>query len=83
MAPLLSFLIAACSLLDTAIALPRDIILSVARKSADNTGSSVEGNVLYSFGSGTWAENLAVRANGQILVSRLDTPEVYSLIRRE
>ncbi|CAI7657759.1 unnamed protein product [Penicillium glandicola] len=40
---------------------------------------SVDVNVLYSFGNGTWAENLAVRANGQILVSRLDTPEVLQL----
>ncbi|KAJ5777957.1 hypothetical protein N7520_001203 [Penicillium odoratum] len=79
MAPVLSLLIAACFFLNTAFALPRDNILSLARKSADNTGSSVEVNVLYSFGSGTWAENLAVRANGQILVSRLDTPEVLQL----
>lgn len=40
---------------------------------------SVDVNVLYKFGDGTWAENLAVRANGQILVSRLDTPEVLQL----
>lgn len=39
----------------------------------------VDVNVLYSFGNGTWAENLAVRANGQILVSRLDTPEILQL----
>ncbi|KOS46456.1 hypothetical protein ACN38_g2660 [Penicillium nordicum] len=40
---------------------------------------SVDVNVLYNFGNGTWAENLAVRANGHILVSRLDTPEVLQL----
>ncbi|CAI7639825.1 unnamed protein product [Penicillium viridicatum] len=40
---------------------------------------SVDVNVLYNFGNGTWAENLAVRANGQILVSRLDTPEILQL----
>jgi hypothetical protein len=39
----------------------------------------VDVNVLYSFGNSTWAENLAVRANGQILVSRLDTPEVLQV----
>jgi hypothetical protein len=39
----------------------------------------VDVNVLYNFGSGTWAENLAVRANGQILVTRFDTPEVLQL----
>jgi hypothetical protein len=36
-------------------------------------------NVLSNFGNGTWAENLAMRANGQILVSRLDTPEVVQV----
>lgn len=39
----------------------------------------VDVNVIYNFGNGTWAENLAVRANGHILVSRLDTPEVLQL----
>jgi hypothetical protein len=36
-------------------------------------------HVLASFGNDTWAENLAVRANGQILVSRFDTPEVIQV----
>ncbi|KAJ9493045.1 hypothetical protein VN97_g226 [Penicillium thymicola] len=40
---------------------------------------SVDVNAFYNFGDGTWAENLAVRANGHILVSRLDTPEVLQL----
>ncbi|OJJ50338.1 hypothetical protein ASPZODRAFT_58952 [Penicilliopsis zonata CBS 506.65] len=43
------------------------------------TTPAVQVNVLYSFGEDSWAENLAVRANGQILVSRLDTPEVLQL----
>ncbi|CAG8099368.1 unnamed protein product [Penicillium nalgiovense] len=40
---------------------------------------SIDVSVLYNFGDGTWAENLAVRPNGHILVSRLDTPEVLQL----
>ncbi|KAJ6017600.1 hypothetical protein N7451_000979 [Penicillium sp. IBT 35674x] len=76
MAPLLSLALAACSILSTAFALPHDNV-PVARSKA--ASSAVEVNVLYNFGNGTWAENLAVRANGQILVSRLDTPEVLQL----
>lgn len=33
----------------------------------------------FSFGKGAWAENLAIRSNGQQLVTRLDTPELYLL----
>lgn len=76
MAPLLSLALAACSLLSTAFALPRDNV-PIARSKA--ASSAVDVNVLYSFGNGTWAENLAVRSNGQILLSRLDTPEVLQL----
>lgn len=32
---------------------------------------------IYDFGKGTWVENLAVRSNGQILVTLLSTPDVY------
>ncbi|KAJ6014597.1 hypothetical protein N7540_009188 [Penicillium herquei] len=61
---------------DYALALPSHQARALSARSQN---SSVDVNVLYSFGSGTWAENLAVRANGQILVSRLDTPEVLQL----
>ena len=33
-------------------------------------------HTLYEFAFPSWCENLAIRANGQILVSRLDTPEL-------
>jgi hypothetical protein len=33
-------------------------------------------NTVYEFAFPSWCENLAIRANGQILVSRLDTPEL-------
>ncbi|KAJ5929488.1 hypothetical protein N7454_006438 [Penicillium verhagenii] len=79
MAPLLSLAFAACSLLSTAFALPgRGAAHSIPR-AVTSASSAVEVNTLYSFGDGTWAENLAVRANGQILLSRLDTPEVLQL----
>lgn len=39
----------------------------------------VDVNVIYNFGDGTWAKNFAVRANGHILVSRLDNPEILQL----
>ncbi|KAJ5732638.1 hypothetical protein N7493_004119 [Penicillium malachiteum] len=64
------------SLLGSALALPSE---QASALSARTEKSSVDVNVLYSFGNGTWAENLAIRANGQILLSRLDTPEVLQL----
>ena len=33
----------------------------------------------YSFHRGSWVENIAVRPNGQLLLTRLDTSELYSL----
>lgn len=36
-------------------------------------------SVLTTFAFPSWAENLAVRANGQILVSRLESPAVYQV----
>ena len=34
---------------------------------------------VYQFPNGTWLENIAVRANGQLLVSLLTTPELYQI----
>lgn len=34
---------------------------------------------LYQFPEGTWVENLAVRANGQLLLTLLNLPELYQL----
>lgn len=34
---------------------------------------------VWEFDFPSWCENLAIRANGQILVSRLDTPELYQV----
>ena len=36
-------------------------------------------NSIWEFAFPSWCENLAIRANGQILVSRLDTPELYQV----
>ncbi|KUJ12416.1 uncharacterized protein LY89DRAFT_623574 [Mollisia scopiformis] len=36
-------------------------------------------NVLHTFEFPSWCENLAVQANGRLLVSRLDTPEVIQV----
>lgn len=36
-------------------------------------------NTVWEFDFPSWCENLAIRANGQILVSRLDTPELYQV----
>ena len=33
----------------------------------------------FGFGTGAWAENIAIRSNGQQLITRLDTPELYLL----
>ncbi|RDW75350.1 hypothetical protein BP6252_06492 [Coleophoma cylindrospora] len=35
--------------------------------------------ILQSFGQYTWCENLAIRSNGQILTTRLDTPEIIQV----
>jgi hypothetical protein len=56
------------------LALTAALLLSTAFAS-----KSADVNVLYNFGNSTWAENLAVRANGQILVSRLDKPEILQV----
>lgn len=34
-------------------------------------------STVYQFPEGAWVENLAVRPNGQLLVTRLDVPELY------
>ena len=36
-------------------------------------------NTVWQFAFPSWCENLAIRSNGQILVSRLDTPELYQV----
>ncbi|CZR52353.1 uncharacterized protein PAC_02230 [Phialocephala subalpina] len=36
-------------------------------------------NIVHTFAFPSWCENLAVQANGRILVSRLDTPEVIQV----
>lgn len=37
-------------------------------------------STVYQFSSvGTWAESIAVRPNGQVLVTRLDVPEIWSI----
>ena len=33
--------------------------------------------LVYEFGNGSWVENIAVRSNGQLLVTRLDEPELW------
>jgi hypothetical protein len=36
-------------------------------------------NILHTFSFPSWCENLAVQANGKLLISRLDTPEVIQV----
>ena len=36
-------------------------------------------NQIYQFPNGSWVENIAVRQNGDLLLTRLDVPELYSL----
>ena len=36
-------------------------------------------DILYEFPQGTWVENLAVRSNGQVLVTLLSTPDLYQI----
>ena len=53
---------------------------SVDRSLAARTPSlPLKVNIVHTFDFPSWCENLAVQANGRILVSRLDTPEVIQI----
>ena len=69
----LSFLCTFIGLLSLAIASPIDSHAIRAAKSPPTLTS------IHSFTPGTWLENLAVRANGQILATLLTTPQVYQV----
>lgn len=55
------------------------VLASLGAVTAHGPSLPVQVNVLESFGFPSWAENLAIRANGQILVARLDTPELLQV----
>ncbi|KND91970.1 hypothetical protein TOPH_03283 [Tolypocladium ophioglossoides CBS 100239] len=44
-----------------------------------NIRRGVASRTVYEFPNGSWIENIAVRANGNLLVTRLDTPELYEI----
>ena len=69
----LSFLSSFIGLLSLAISSP---ISSHAIRAAQSSPTLTS---IHNFTPGTWVENLAVRANGQILATLLTTPEVYQV----
>lgn len=56
---------------------------SAALPRAEQTLSLSQDNsnarVIYQFSNGTWIENIAARANGNLLVTLIDRPEIYEI----
>ena len=65
----LAFSVALCQLL-----LPTWGVPLASSKASDHPV-----RLLWQFGKGSWAENLAVRSNGNLLVTRNDVPELYEI----
>jgi len=66
------------SLVGTAFSTPLAYSSTIARQAVPvNSPSTVHG--IWNFPNGTWVENLAVRSNGQILVTLLNTPRIYQV----
>lgn len=75
---LAAFLISAISFARPASSAPAQVLPSIDTR---NVKRSVSASVhdIYDFPKGTWVENLAVRSNGQILVTLLTKPQVYQV----
>ncbi|MCJ1328034.1 hypothetical protein MMC10_004709 [Thelotrema lepadinum] len=41
--------------------------------------NSISTRQVYQFPNGSWAENIAVRPNGNLLITRIDVPELYQI----
>jgi len=60
------------------------LYLSFAGAHQTNTGpgtnpNSISVSTVWSWPPGSWAENIAVRGNGKLLVTRLDVPELWQV----
>lgn len=77
-ATLAALLISAVSFARPANSAPAQLPSSIIPR---NVARSISASVhdIYDFGKGTWVENLAVRSNGQILVTLLTAPEVHQV----
>lgn len=53
--------------------------LTIPRTDIRTTVTPLPTRNIYQFPKGTWLENLAVRQNGQVLVTLLSAPEIYQL----
>lgn len=62
-------------LLFTAVSL----LLGIVGASAMSLESQPTAALLYQFSNGTWIENIAARANGNLLVTLIDRPELYEI----
>ncbi|KAI4134449.1 MAG: hypothetical protein LQ347_001515 [Umbilicaria vellea] len=76
-AALAVFFISAVSFTRPAYSAPAQLPSSTAPRNVARSIISASVHDIYDFGKGTWVENLAVRSNGQILVTLLSTPDVY------
>ncbi|KAJ2979723.1 hypothetical protein NQ176_g3081 [Zarea fungicola] len=50
---------------------------------ASSDASTTLARTVYQFANGSWVENIAARANGNLLVTRSDTPELYEIDPRK
>ncbi|KAA6415127.1 MAG: hypothetical protein FRX48_01879 [Lasallia pustulata] len=75
---LVAFLISAISFARPAKCAPARSPSSILSR---NVARSISASVhdIYDFPKGTWVENLAVRSNGQILVTLLSSPQIYQV----
>lgn len=64
--------------LANAAILPRSADLETS-----SDASTTFARTVYQFANGSWVENIAARANGNLLVTRSDTPELYEIDPRK
>ena len=67
------------SLLFSLVLFLQHISFTAARPLVPRHSSEFATHTVYQFANGTWAENIAVRPNGNLLVTRIDVPELYEL----
>ena len=77
-ATLAAFLISAVSFARPAISAPAGLPSSIVPRNVERSVSASVHDI-YDFPKDTWVENLAVRSNGQILVTLLTSPQVYQV----
>ncbi|KAJ2983169.1 hypothetical protein NQ176_g883 [Zarea fungicola] len=58
-------------------------LLPLPRTTGNPSDVQTLGQTVYEFENGTWVENIAARANGNLLVTLVDRPELYEISPRK